>query len=122
MESSKKSNWGSSDRKSRLPADWEARRKVVGKRDHWLCQWRLEDGSKCGLPGNQVDHIIPSGSDEPENLRVLCQAHHAFKSSSEGGKARQEALQALRKRILRPPEVNAPKQFAPGVRTQYKGF
>lgn len=119
---SRKTNWNNSDRRSRLPSNWEHLRKVVGKRDGWLCQWALEDGTRCELPGNQIDHIVPSGSNEIENLRCLCQAHHAIKSSREGGRARQEELRKLRERVLRQPEVNAPRQFASGLRTQYRGF
>lgn len=118
---SKKSNWHKSDRKSRLPQNWEALRRVVGKRDDWTCQWRFSDGTICGLPGNQIDHIIPSGSDDPENLRCLCEAHHAIKSSREGGRAAQEELRALKERVRRKPEENAPRQF-PGPKPMFKGF
>lgn len=118
---SKKSNWHTSDRKKRLPANWEALRRQVGKRDGWLCQWRFSDGTYCGLPGNQIDHIIPSGSDDPSNLRCLCKAHHAIKSSSEGGRASQEELRALKARVRRKPEENAPRQF-PGPAPKHKGF
>ena len=38
------------------------------------------DGKRaCGAPGKELDHIVPlhaGGTDEPSNLRLLCQACH----------------------------------------------
>lgn len=115
------SNWGNSDRRSQLPSNWKAIREIVGQRDSWACQWHFADGTYCGLPGNQVDHIRPSGSDDPSNLRVLCAMHHAQKSSSEGGVAKQKRLKELRSRVRREPETQAPINAAP-VAAARRGF
>lgn len=91
--------WTSSDRRSRLPADWPVRRKRILIRDRFECQGHTDLGL-CGMPANQVDHIEPSGSDDEWNLQSLCEDCHARKSSAEGLAARKR-LEALTKR---PPE------------------
>lgn len=79
--------WSGSDRRSRLPADWAKRRKRILARDHYRCQHRRPDGSVCGASANQVDHRVAGDDDSDANLISLCEAHHAMKSSSEGGRA-----------------------------------
>lgn len=73
-------------------------------RDKWSCQWRYPNGGRCGAKANQCDHIDPKGGDGDENLRALCERHHAWKSSSEGGSARAAAVAAARERVARPAE------------------
>jgi 5-methylcytosine-specific restriction protein A len=80
--------WDTSDRKARLPADWAKRRVRTLRRDGYRCQARDSLGIMCEAPANQVDHIIPSGSDEDDNLQSLCRWHHDRKSSAEGHAAR----------------------------------
>lgn len=78
--------WSSSDRRSRLPADWPTRREQVLVRDGRVCQWRV-GGRKCGAPARDVDHVVPGDDHSYSNLRALCSAHHQRKSSGEGGRA-----------------------------------
>jgi 5-methylcytosine-specific restriction enzyme A len=85
--------WSSSDRRKRLPKDWPATRKRVLIRDRYQCV-------KCGGPANQVDHIVPSGSDDDDNLQSLCEEHHNQKSSAEG----HAALRKLRAMVKGTPE------------------
>lgn len=79
--------WSTSSRRSNLPADWQAIRRRILRRDNASCRWREADGTLCALPANEVDHIEPSGSDEDWNLRALCSWHHRQKSSREGAAA-----------------------------------
>ncbi|MFF1919701.1 HNH endonuclease [Streptomyces sp. NPDC058221] len=95
------SGWSNSTRKQRLPRNWAALRRRVIRRDGGQCTARYSDGRRCELPGVDVDHIIPDslgGSDDMDNLALICTWHHAQKSSSEGGTA--AALK--RKSIQRP--------------------
>jgi len=98
--------WEGSDRKSRLPDDWPARRERVMKRDRRRCQQEDPDseivndrGQRiCGVIGNQVDHVIPGDDHRLDNLQVLCEPHHRTKSAREGG----NSFTPLR----RPPETH----------------
>jgi 5-methylcytosine-specific restriction endonuclease McrA len=93
--------WDTSDRKSRLPADWSTRRVRVLRRDGYRCQARDSLGIMCGDPANQVDHIIAGTNDDYDNLQSLCRWHHARKSSAEGAAARKP-----RPRQRREPEAH----------------
>ncbi len=85
--------WDSSDRRSRLPADWAKRRLRVLRRDGYRCQHRNRPGApKCGTPANQVDHVQPGDDHDYANLRALCRRHHAEKSSAEGNAAKPRRL------------------------------
>lgn len=81
------SGWNGSSRRDRLPPDWPIIRKRVLKRDGWLCQWRMTDGSKCHADANEVDHVKRGDDHELRNLRSLCKWHHAKKSAGEGASA-----------------------------------
>lgn len=78
--------WENSDRKDRLPPDWERRRRYVLRRDQGVCQWHKTSGL-CGQPANQVDHIEPGDDHSASNLQALCEWHHGKKSGGEGGRA-----------------------------------
>lgn len=111
-------SWASSDRLSRLPADWSKRRARILIRDRHQCQAHAEDGF-CAMPATQVDHIEPSGSDEDWNLQSLCQDCHNRKSSAEGLAARKR-LKALTKRPPEePPGRRTPAEAIPRTR---RGF
>lgn len=112
--------WSTSDRKQELPADWAKIRLRIGARDRWSCQF-IEAGSKCGDRANQCDHIEPGGPHEDWNLRMLCEYHHARKSSGEGGRARAAAIAAMKLKHQRPEEKN-PVAPAPMTKPRYKGF
>lgn len=99
-----RSGWYTSDRKSRLPSNWEKLRLAVGRRDGWKCQQLLEDRSLCGAPANQIDHILANDDDSMSNLQCLCERHHSIKSSQEGAAARAARVRAARSRVERPKE------------------
>jgi 5-methylcytosine-specific restriction protein A len=84
--------WEGSDRRSRLPGDWPARRAHVLARDGYMCQHvRLDTGRICALRATDVDHIRHGDDHSEANLQALCDWHHKKKSGSEGGKASAEA-------------------------------
>lgn len=66
---------------------WEKLRKVVLARDCGLCQ-------PCSIadrvtPGNIVDHIVPKaegGTDDLENLQVICKPCHVRKTAAESAR------------------------------------
>ncbi|QOI66988.1 HNH endonuclease [Microbacterium phage GardenState] len=80
--------WENSDRKARLPYDWQTRRIRVLRRDSYRCQARDSLGHLCGAPANQVDHVIPGDDHDEDNLQALCRWHHDRKSSAEGNAAK----------------------------------
>lgn len=114
--------WHTSDRKSRLPKDWAARRLVVMNRDGWSCQWRYPNGGRCGAPANQCDHIDRKGGDDYKNLRALCEKHHSWKSSSEGGQARAGVMAQLKKKFARPAERQPGEIPNPSGPLERKGY
>lgn len=68
--------WDSSDRKERLPSDWQARRRVVIHRDGGKCQ-------QCGQAGTDVDHKIAGDDHSLNNLQLLCVDCHKAKTHIE---------------------------------------
>lgn len=92
--------WETSDRKSRLPSDWDSIRYRVLRRDSWSCRLR---GPNCLGAATEVDHRIAGDNHEEENLQSACSRCHAEKSSSEGNQ-KQARIRARRKR----PEARHP--------------
>ena len=81
--------WSTSDRRSRLPADWPQIVARIKKRDQNRCKKRLPvTGKRCPRRGTDVDHIIPGDDHRDENLQLLCEEHHREKSAQEGHQAR----------------------------------
>jgi len=59
-------------------------RRQIRKRDGGVCQI-------CGANGTDVDHRVPrsaGGSDQPENLWLLCGPCHASKTGRDAARAR----------------------------------
>lgn len=94
--------WATSDRKSRLPSDWPARRRAVLERCGGRCEVLKKDGKRCRDKATEVDHVIAGDSHELSNLRGICAWHHARKSSQEGVAARA----ARRATLYRTPETH----------------
>jgi 5-methylcytosine-specific restriction protein A len=103
--------WGSSDRRTRLPASWHAQRQRILRRDQRICY-------VCGGPGaDGVDHVRPGDEHDDANLAAIhhnappyC---HRAKSSREGGQAdgrRRRAMLAAKKR----PAERHPGERHPG--------
>ncbi|WP_159844885.1 HNH endonuclease [Nocardia sp. CY41] len=56
----------------------------IRRRDHHTCQ-------KCGNPGHEVDHILnvkADGTDDDDNLQVLCKDCHDAKTQTEAAAGR----------------------------------
>lgn len=82
-----------SDRKARLPRDWDhkfGQRNRVLNRDRHACQWPMPNANAiCGARATHVDHIAygTSGPVPAEELQALCETHHNRKTAGEGGRA-----------------------------------
>jgi len=92
--------WEGSDRRSRLPDNWESLRRDVLERDGGRCRW-IEGGRRCNAPATDVDHIRPGDDHSPSNLRSLCGPHHQVKSSREGAFALARKRKQIRQRFRR---------------------
>lgn len=84
--------WSSSNRKARLPDDWEVRRRRVIAAAGEVCEY-----AGCTRTATDVDHVVPNDDHGFANLQALCGHHHALKSAQEGH-ARTKELRALTKR------------------------
>ena len=56
-----------------------------------LCQYRLEDGSDCGLLADSVHHVVEledgGAPRDPANLMSVCRSHHSvIHAQRRGGK------------------------------------
>jgi hypothetical protein len=85
--------WEGSDRRDRLPGNWGELVEYVKIRDQGRCTWKLPSHKRCPRRGTDVDHRVPGDDHRPENLQLLCKAHHARKTAFEGvgGKRKRRA-------------------------------
>lgn len=85
--------WETSDRRARLPEDWNQRVAQVKVRDGGRCTWRLPSGARCPRPGRDVDHRVNDDNHDLRNLQLLCGDHHERKTAREAwaGKAKRKA-------------------------------
>ncbi|WP_300678463.1 HNH endonuclease signature motif containing protein [Nocardioides sp.] len=86
--------WADSDRRSRLPGDWETRRAAVKQRAGGRCEASLpRTGARCPHPGTDCDHIEAGDNHDLSNLQWLCRHHHKQKTSGEAiaGRAAKKA-------------------------------
>lgn len=90
--------WSTSDRRQRLPSNWIEIRAEVFRLKGRKC-YIVTDGVPCNRPATEVDHKIPSGSDELENLFPICTYCHRRKSSSEGWAALRRKKRQARNRV-----------------------
>lgn len=81
--------WATSNRRDRLPANWERLRARVIRRAGGVCQGVLFDtGQRCNATGTDVDHITPGDDHGLDNLQLLCRWHHTQKTQAESATAR----------------------------------
>lgn len=90
--------WANSDRRARLPRDWDRIRASILERDRWLCQLHYEG---CTRIAQEVDHIGADIDHQPHMLRAVCTHCHAIRSSRQGAEAR-AAIAAKRYREPEP--------------------
>lgn len=101
------SGWEGSDRRSRLPADWDQRVKAVKERDGGRCRWKLPSGARCPRRGTDVDHKRNDDDHDLSNLQLLCRDHHNKKTAIESWRA---------KKSKRKPGRERPTEQHPGIR------
>jgi 5-methylcytosine-specific restriction protein A len=101
--------WSSSDRKSRLPSDWQSRRRIVLERCGYQCEHVRSSGRRCGSKATDVDHVQHGDDHSLSNLQGLCSWHHKQKTSRES----QEAKAEIRASLKRPQEPDAPGASLP---------
>lgn len=77
--------WETSDRRQRLPQNWNVLRLSILRRDSWRCQMKL---TGCKGIATDVDHIARGDNHDPANLRSACSACHKKKTSAEATEAR----------------------------------
>lgn len=82
--------WDSSDRRARLPANWNDLVRQVKERDQNRCTWKLPaTGARCPRRGTDVDHRVPGDDHSLRNLQLLCHHHHERKTVREAWAGRQ---------------------------------
>lgn len=82
------SGWGDSDRKERLPSNWDALVRFVKERAGGRCEWRLPSHKRCPRPGTDCDHKVAGDDHRVENLQWLCPTHHGKKTAFEAHRAK----------------------------------
>ena len=109
--------WRGSNRKSRLPVDWERLRKVVLERCGFRCEWT--DGQhRCWNSATDVDHVEAGDNHSLDNLQGLCSPHHLEKTGRDA-----RARQLRFKHLARLPEEKQPGIIdGPPQPTQHRGF
>lgn len=110
--------WESSDRRERLPPNWEALRRAVFTRCGGRCEMKKKDGRRCWDKATEVDHIQRGDDNDLANLRGICSWCHRRKSSAEGHAAQQQ----LRSILNRPAEKHPGTIGAPGTPPPNRGF
>ena len=93
--------WQGSNRRDRLPANWNTLRQRVHRRDGSRCKVYLSDGTQCNAPAVDVDHIQRGDDHSLENLRCICDYHHKAKSAQEGGRAYQAKMRKSKAKFRR---------------------
>lgn len=83
--------WESSTRRPDPPG-WKALRQRVISRAQGQCEYlppatgQAQTSQRCFYPGKDVDHIVNvanGGTDDMENLQLLCDWHHKQKTQAE---------------------------------------
>ena len=87
--------WQSSNRRGRLPANWDTIRAAVLHRDHNVCQIR---GPRCTIIATEADHVHAGDDHTMTNLQAACTPCHRAKSSSEGGTAAAQRRRSMQRR------------------------
>lgn len=91
--------WENSNRRERLPENWPTLVAETKRRAKGRCQQILPSGKRCPRRGTDTDHKIPGDDHRQSNLQLLCEHHHAIKSSKEGRAARMKRYSAKPKPV-----------------------
>lgn len=98
--------WSTSDRKERLPDNWQALRRACKARAKGRCQAE-QHAKNCGGWGSDADHITADDDHRLDNLQWLSGPCHRAKTARESA-ARNTARKKARTR---------PQEQHPGRRT-----
>lgn len=93
-------HWANSDRASRLPADWAARKRATRLRAHGRCEAHHHHPD-CDGRGTECDHIHTGDDHSLTNLQWLSKPCHRAKTTEET-RARNRLDAALRRRPAEP--------------------
>ena len=99
-------NWGSSDRRLRLPQDWAQRRAAVKARANGRCEAKLH-AKGCNGVGTDCDHIVAGDNHDLSNLQWLSYACHKAKTARESAERN-----GRYKRLRRHPNERHPGMIA----------
>mgnify|MGYP003590832492 CR=1 FL=1 len=88
--------WSTSNRRQRLPKDWDRRRAVVLSQAAGRCQ-ATTHAPDCDGRATDVDHIIPGDNHTRANLQALSAACHRAKTAHESAQRNQQRA-AMRRR------------------------
>lgn len=102
--------WPPTDRRARLPPNWERLRARVIRRAGGQCE-ASTNGRRCPTPGTDVDHITRGDDHDLDNLQLLCRDHHNVKTSAEAQQARREQRQTSQR-----PQEQHPARRRPPAR------
>lgn len=91
--------WDKSNRKERLPSNWNTLRRKALERDGNQCVFTDRYG-RCTAKATDVDHIVAGDDHSLENLQSLCHYHHSVKTAFEG----HEAWRLKKKKFRQEPE------------------
>lgn len=85
--------WSTSDRRDRLPTDWQSTVARILARDGHRCRQKLPSGLRCPrsrASGHrvEVDHRWSPDRHDDANLWTLCAHHHKQKTQREAQEAR----------------------------------
>lgn len=84
--------WAGSDRRARLPDDWNWRREQVKQRAGGRCEEKIPGRNggrfRCSATGTDCDHIVRGDNHDLSNLRWVCARHHSAKTAAEGNQAK----------------------------------
>lgn len=76
--------WETSDRRHRLPGNWQTIRRQVQARADGKCQATYHD-PRCNGIGTEADHITPGDDHSLDNLAWLSHECHKAKTARETG-------------------------------------
>jgi 5-methylcytosine-specific restriction endonuclease McrA len=88
--------WSTSDRRQRLPPNWQTLRRQARDRAHGLCEATRHD-PRCDGKGTDADHITAGDSHHLANLQWLSGPCHRAKTARETA-ARNRQTAALKRR------------------------
>lgn len=95
--------WADSDRRERLPSNWNSLVKQVMQRDGGRCRWRLPSGKRCPRRATDVDHRVRGDDHSLANLQALCPDHHKAKTAREAAAGRRAKRRIVPRRVEKQP-------------------